>query len=74
MKTLLTVVTLTIAAVSLAVPAAAQEHAMQPSKGFEQLKPLIGERKLAELDDVPQLGQLSLDLVLVRDLQFVEGG
>jgi hypothetical protein len=43
MKTSLTVVTLTIAAAWLAAPAAAQEHPMQPSKGFEQLKPLIGE-------------------------------
>ena len=43
MKTSLTVVTLTIAMTWLAAPAAAQEHAMQPSKGFEQLKPLIGE-------------------------------
>ena len=44
MKTSLTIVTLTIAAAWIAAPAAAQEHpAMQQSKGFEQLKPLIGE-------------------------------
>ena len=44
MKTSLTVVTLTLAAAWLAAPAAAQEHpAMQPSKGFEQIRPLIGE-------------------------------
>jgi hypothetical protein len=44
MKGSRTVVTVTIAAVWLAAPVAAQEHAaMQPSRGFEQLKPLIGE-------------------------------
>ena len=32
-----------IAAACLAGPVVAQEHAPQPSKGFEQLKPLVGE-------------------------------
>ena len=43
MQTSRTVVTLTLALAWFALPAAAQEHAMQPSKGFEQLKPLLGE-------------------------------
>ena len=43
MKTSLTAVTLAVAAAWLAAPIAAQEHKMEPSKGFEQLKPLIGE-------------------------------
>jgi hypothetical protein len=42
MKTALIVAT-AVAAGWLAAPVAAQEHAMQPSKGFEQLKPLVGE-------------------------------
>jgi hypothetical protein len=43
MKTPLAVLTLTVAAACLAAPAAAQQHTMKTSQGFEQLKPLIGE-------------------------------
>lgn len=43
MKAPRTVATLAIAAACLAAPAAAQDHAMPPSKGFDQLKPLVGE-------------------------------
>jgi hypothetical protein len=58
------IVATTVAAGWLAAPAAAQEHAMQPSKGFEQLKPLVGEWE----------GQLPAGKMFHASYQLVSGG
>lgn len=43
MKTALITATAAVTAACLAAPVAAQHHTTQPSQGFEQLKPLVGE-------------------------------